>query len=85
MAKSNVTKTDDGQTEVMTYLSKLTGRSVEAMTAEIVEDWLEFNYADVAEPAEMKRGLPSTVILTKGGKFSAKSFDVMTANLKQLA
>jgi hypothetical protein len=46
---------------------------------------LEMNYADVAEPAEMKRGLPSTIVLTKRGKFSPKSFDVLTANLKQLA
>jgi hypothetical protein len=77
---------DDGQAEVMAYLSKLTGRSVESLTAGIVEQWLEDNYADIAEPAEADLGLPSTVILTKKeGQFAKKSFNVMLANFKRLA
>ncbi len=71
--------------EVLGYVAKLQGRSVDALVGEILGAWLTDNYADSVEAAEQRQGLPTTIVLTPKGNFSSKSHRVMLSNLKQLS
>jgi len=77
-------KLQNAQSEVLGYIAKLQGRSVDVLVGEILEGWLTANYADTVEAAEAHHGLPSSVILTRGGRFSVKAHDTMLSNLKRL-
>jgi len=77
-------KLQNGHSEVLGYIAKLQGRSVDALVGDILEGWLTDNYADTVEAAEKRRGLPSTIILTRAGRYSVKAHDTMLANLKRL-
>jgi hypothetical protein len=77
-------KIQNEQLEVLGYVTKLQGRSVDVLVGEILESWLTDNYADSVETAEQRQGLPTTIVLTRKGTFSPKAHRVMLSNLKQL-
>jgi hypothetical protein len=72
------------QCEVLTYIAKLQGRSLDALVGEILESWLTDNYADSVAAGEKAHGLPTTVVISRGRLAEKKAYQVMTANLKRL-
>jgi hypothetical protein len=77
-------KLQSEQSEVLTYIAKLQGRSLDALVGEILESWLTDNYADSVVAGERAHGLPTTIVTRRGRLDEKKAYRVMTANLKLL-
>ena len=78
-------KLQSEQSEVLTYIAKLQGRSTDDLVQEVLEDWLVNSYSDVAIQGEADNGLLPTVICKRGKLDEKAAYRQMRQNLKTLA